>query len=501
MPRIKNQSSILKSVISSAVLILLASCNQHPPDGIAEAIDLPSITPDYTGIKIPKNIAPLSFIVDENGERFYAEIKGDDGIIVKISSRNPLISIPESKWKNLLENNKSGLISFSVYTLDENKNWKRFRTFTDTLAEEPIDKYLTYRLLFPGYEQWNELSINQRDLESFTEKAVIENTVAEDNCVNCHSYNNGHSDDFLFHMRGSLGGTYFYNDGKLEKANLKTTEMLNGAVYPRWHPSGRYVAFSSNKIVQLFHAADNKKIEVMDLESSLVIYDRDKNEMFPVDFPDKEKFMDTYPEWSPDGRSLYFSRAAQIGRDYDYKDIKYDLYRADFNPEDRSVSDPVLVFDASGKGKSISFPRISPDGKYLVMTLQDYGCFPIWHKETDLWSVDLGNSMVSRLSLNSDSTDSYHSWSSNGRWLVFSSKRGDGLRARPYIAYFSKSGRSSKPFILPQADPSFYDSFLKTFNLPEFSTTKIKLRPGTIRKISGSAPSQPKWAGNKVQEK
>ena len=115
----------------------------------------------------------------------------------------------------------------------------------------------------------------------------------DENCVNCHSFNNGKTDDFLFHMRGSLGGTYFYSKGDFKKINLKTKEMKNGAVYPRWHPSGKFVAFSSNKIIQQFHAADNKKVEVSDLESSLVLYDVDKNEMMNIELADKEKFMDT----------------------------------------------------------------------------------------------------------------------------------------------------------------------------------------------------------------
>lgn len=477
------------------IVQLLTSCGSKPSGDIRKSDRYPGVYPDYKWITIPGNIAPLNFIITEKGSGFLAEIIGGNKNSLRISSGNGIIKIPASGWRKLLKNS-DGILRITVFVRDDS-GWTQFLTYNDTIAPEPVDNYLTYRLLYPGYEQWNELSINQRDLTGFSEKALIENNVAEDNCVNCHSYNNGHTNDFLFHMRGNLGGTYFYSDGKLEKANLKTDQMKNGAVYPRWHPSGRYVAFSSNKIVQQFHSADNKKIEVMDLESSLVIYDREKNEMIPVTFPDQAKYMDTYPEWSPDGNSIYFCRAAQIGQDYNYQDIKYNLYRASFDQEKRSFSDPELVFDAAARGKSISFPRISPDGKYLVMTMQDYGCFPIWHKETDLYSVDLRNSAVSRLSLNSDSTDSYHSWSSNSRWLVFSSKRGDGLRARPYISHISEKGISSKPFIVPQKDPSFYDSFLKTYNIPEFSQIKVRFTPGEIRRESRSAPVQTGWSDKK----
>jgi Tol biopolymer transport system component len=270
--------------------------------------------------------------------------------------------------------------------------------------------------------------------------------------------------------------------------------MKNGAVYPRWHPSGKFVAFSSNKIIQQFHAADNKKVEVRDLESSLVLYDVEKNEMMNIELADKEKYMDTYPEWSPDGKYLYFCRADQIGENYDYLQIKYNLYRVPFDMGERSFGEAEIVYDVSLSGKSMSFPRISPDGRFLVMTVADYGCFPIWHKEADLYSLNLENFEVSRLDLNSDFADSYHSWSSNSKWLVFSSRRGDGLTTRPYISYIEENGTSTKPFILPQEDPDFYRSFLKSFNIPEFSTFAIDLNPGEIRKLAESEAIQAKWA-------
>jgi len=294
-------------------------------------------------------------------------------------------------------------------------------------------------------------------------------------------------------MRGSMGGTYFYSAGKFRKITLKTKEMKNGAVYPRWHPSGRFVVFSSNKIIQRFHAADNKKVEVSDLESSLVIYDVGKNEIMNIELANKDKFMDTYPEWSADGKYLYFCRAAQIGQEYDYKQIKYNLFRVSFDSDRRSFGEAELVYDASGINKSVAFPRISPDGRFLVLTVFDYGCFPIWHKEADLYSIDLANRKTSRLDLNSEYTDSYHSWSSNSKWLVFSSKRGDGLTARPYISYIEETGISEKPFILPQKDPEFYSRFLKSFNIPEFSTVEIDLNPGKIRKLAETDAIQAKW--------
>jgi hypothetical protein len=475
---------------------LLYSCGSKPDGNFTLSELIPKLDPEYSDITIPPNIAPLNFIIKEQGNAFFARFSSIIGTEIELTSGNGKIQIPESKWRKMLLNCTGKNIKLDIFSRDEGGKWLKFKTITYKVAPEPIDPYLYYRLLYPGYESWAELSINCRSLESFKSKSLIENSIVDQNCVNCHSFNNGKSDDFLFHMRGTMGGTYFYSQGKFKKINLKTKEMKNGAVYPRWHPSGKFVAFSSNKIIQRFHAADNKKVEVSDLESMLVLYDVEKNEIMNIELANKEKFMDTYPEWSPDGKYLYFCRAAQIGEKYDFKEIKYNLCRVPFEINKRTFGDVELVFNAEQINKSIAFPRISPNGKFLIVTLFDYGCFPIWHKEADLYSINLENFKADRLSLNSDYSDSYHSWSSNSKWLIFSSKRGDGLTARPYISYMEDNGNSDKPFILPQEDPEFYKGFLKSFNIPEFSTLKIDWNPGEIRKLAKSPATQAKWYKN-----
>jgi len=482
------------NIVLFVIAILTGTGCSSPGDKAFQSGERAEILPDYTDLVIPSNIAPLNFRIINPGNEFLTEISGEKGDKIKIRSKNGTVSIPVKAWKKLLSDNAGREIYTQIQVRKPDGEWQKYLRFSNQVAEYPIDPYLSYRLLFPGYESWRELSIEQRDIQTFDEKTIISNLMAEENCVNCHSYNNGHSGDFMFHMRGSLGGTYFLSNDKMLKVNLKTPEMKNGAVYPRWHPSGKYVAFSSNKVVQQFHSSNNKKVEVSDLESSLLLYDRLNNQMLSPGFPENEKYMDTYPEWTPDGTYLYFCRSSQIGTEYDYSAIKYDLYRASFDPEKRIFGSPELVYSASETNKSISFPRVSPDGKFLIMTIHDYGCFPIWHKEADLWILDLDSFATRPLELNSDQTDSYHSWSSNSKWVVFSSKRDDGLAARPYISFIDEKGNSAKPFILPQKDPEFYDSFLKTFNIPELSVIRIETDPGMLREASRSEAIQARWA-------
>jgi len=486
-----------KAIFPLTIIIILSSCTGRPGDNISNAGRFPSIEPDYNGTTIPYNIAPLNFRVNEQGTAFFARFTATNTHSFEVRSRNGIIEIPQKKWKHMLAENKEGEINIEVFLRDKKNTWTKFNSVVIKISSDPADPFITYRLLYPGYESWKEIYIKQRDITSFRERSVIENSLVDENCLNCHSYNNtGKSDEFMIHMRGSMGGTYFLEGNDFKKVNLKTKEMKNGAVYPRWHPSGKFVAFSSNKIVQQFHSSLDKKVEVSDLESSLVLYDLKKNEIMNINLPDKEKYMDTYPEWSPDGKFLYFCRAPQVGEVFAYDSVRYDLFRVPFDASTRKTGPAEIVFNASSMGKSVSFPRISPDGKFLVITLHNYGCFPIWHKEADLMSIDLQTMKPSSMSLNSDFTDSYHSWSSNSRWLVFSSKRLDGRTARFFLSHIDENGNAGKPFLLPQKDPEYYNRLLKSFNLPEFSTLEVRVNPGTIRKAAQREAVQAKWSEN-----
>ncbi len=476
-------------------MILLSACLSRPNGTIHQINRQAHIKPDYSSLTIPCNIAPMNFVISEPGESFQVKISTAKGKTIEISSGVGIIDIPQAAWKKLLEGNAGGVLTMDVFVKNKNE-WSQFKPISNFISTQKIDPYLVYRLLLPGYESWSEISIKQRNLENFDESSIIENSVVDHNCVNCHSLNQGKTSRLMFHMRGSMGGTYFVQKGELKKFNLKTKEMANGAVYPRWHPSGKFIAFSSNNIVQQFHSSELKKIEVTDLASTIVLYDVDKDEMMDAGLGNDHQFMDTYPEWSPDGRYLYFSRTIQVGKQFDYREIKYDLFRAAFDSESRKFGQPELVFNASALGKSASFARISPDGKSLVFTYHNFGSFPIWHKEADLYLINLETLEVRPLKSNSDFAESYHSWSANSRWLVFSSKRDDGLTARPYLVYFDENGNEQKPFILPQKDPTFYDHFLKTYNIPEFSDSKIELDPGEIRRVAEEPANQAKWSKN-----
>lgn len=291
-------------------------------------------------------------------------------------------------------------------------------------------------------------------------------------------------------MRAELPGTYIINGKSVEKLDTKAGEKVQSLVYPSWHPSGNFVAFSVNNTRQAFHMNDKNRIEVYDLSSDVVVYDVNKHEVVTDSLIFSDKAFETFPTFSPDGKTLYFCSAQAKEIPKDFKSVKYSLCSISFDPEARRFghqvdtlysSEQATVQITGAEHKSASFPRVSPDGKQLVFTLSEYGNFSIWHKDADLYRIDLDSGVMHHMDeVNSDDVESYHSWSSNSRWLVFSSRRIDGLYTRPYLVHIDENGKTGKPFILPQEDPDFYSRFMFSYNIPEFVKGKVEAEVHTI---------------------
>ena len=174
-------------------------------------------------------------------------------------------------------------------------------------------------------------------------------------------------------MRSEFGGTYVFRDGIREKLDTKTDETISALVYPYWHTSGRYVAFSVNRTNQTLLVHDPDRIEVFDEASDVVVYDVERHEIVTADVLSSEGAFETFPTFSPDGKSLYFCSSAAVGpMPEKFREAKYSLCRVDFNPEDCSFGTDVdTLYNARAGGRSVSFPRISPDGRFLVYALSD----------------------------------------------------------------------------------------------------------------------------------
>ncbi len=483
--KLKNTQNIIL-----LLLLLVTSCAGFNGNEIKTGRQ-PGIFPDYIDVTIPPNIAPLNFIIKEEGDKFQLTITPVIGEqqVIKVPG-NGRVTLKLKSWKKLLRENEGSSLKFEVKSLSGMDTILVFETFRMTVASVPVDPYLAYRLIPPGYYSWSRIRIMQRNLETFRESTLVENTILDKNCINCHSFANNDPGRFMVHVRGSKGGTYIMEEGKIRKTDPKIGSMPGNATYPSWHPGGRYIAYSSNQVRQGFYAAPSRSIEVFDLVGSVVLYDTKDNKIISISEEDTTRYIRTFPGWSPDGKYLYYCRAKNhiSGANpvmSDILGIHHDLVRKPFDEATESFGKTEVVFAASDSNKSVSFPRISPDGKFLVFTLADFGTFPIWHAEADLYSLNIATGEISKLDLNSDETDSYHSWSSKGRWLVFSSKRYDGRTTRPYFAYIDSTGKSAKPFMLPQKDPDIYNSMIESFNIPEFVKGEIMAGPRDFLKATG----------------
>ena len=460
--------------------ILAVSCGR-----VYEAGGRAPLAYDCAGTTLPVNIAPLNFaLADSLAVSHVSAVCSYEG---KSYSGSESLSI--RKWRKLLSEAVGNDIAVTITAKVQGK-WMKYDPFTIHIAEDRIDPYILYRLVEPGYETWNRMGIYQRCLEDFTQTPVVENRLTGYGCVNCHSLQSYNPERMLFHSRVECGGTYIYTDGKLEKYDTKTPETISALVYPQWNPVADFAIFSVNSTKQLFHTSSANRIEVFDYTSDVVVCDMSTHTLLDCPLLKQRGIFETFPTFSPEGDRIFFCSADSVAMPENYDKVRYSLCSIAFNPADGSFGDVVdTLYNARKEGRSVSFPRVSPDGDKIMFILSGYGNFSIWHKDADLYIANLNDGSIDEAeALNSDDVESYHSWSSNGRWVIFSSRRHDKLYTRLYIAYVDTDGICHKPFILPQKQSSFYNSLLKSYNIPEFSSGRISLSPHKVRLAAKSNP-------------
>ena len=477
----------------SAISGLFMSCGETTVVNPEILSVTPNMIPDYAEVTIPATIAPLNFTVTDSYDKLHLRVEGGKSGSMEIRTTK-YISFPEKKWKQLLSENTGDQIRCTLSVRSEGK-WKQYAPFSIFISPHPIDYGLAYRLIAPGYEVYSKMGIYQRDLSNFKQHTVLENTIIHGSCMNCHSFNRTQSQEMSLHVRGSHGGTIIKNHEELKIVNTKTDETMSACVYPYWHPSGRFIAYSVNQTQQVYHSTKEKLLEVYDLASDIVVYDIETDELLTCDLLTTSNF-ETFPVFSPDGKTLYFCCAAKQEMPMEYLNVKYNLLSISFDASTRTFGTTIdTLIRVDDIGKSISFPKPSFDGKFIMYTLLNYGNFGIWHTEADLYVLNLENHTIHELTeANSTFADSYHNWSSNSRWFVFGSRRMDGLYTRPYIAAIDENGQASKPFLLPQKHPAYYAESFFSYNVPEFINAPIQLNPNQIaKKLVSEEPEKAKF--------
>ena len=446
----------------------------HAPKDVVELDTLPPIYPDYCNVTIPENIAPLNFLLRADCEAI--EVKAGE-LVLNASGNEAVFDIDD--WKTLMQQSSGKEIEVTITAL-VNGTWKQYKSFRWQVVGDRVDPYLTYRLIEPDYEIWNHVQIQQRCVENFEVNALGHYEQLENRCMNCHTYANQDPQLSMMYVRGPGGGAILNSNGELQKLNIP------GSVYFGFSPTGRYITYSTQKIIPAFHSLASKRLEVYDAASNVFVADMQEHRVISSPLLSDSLKFETFPTFSPDGKYIYYCAADTVSLPRDIKNLQYSLVRIPFDETTGAIGTQV---DTLFSQRSVCHPRISPDGRYLLYTVADYGTFPIWHPEADLQMMNLETGAIDSLSIvNSEKSDTYHAWSSNSHWFVFASKRDDGLYGKPYFCYVDSHGKAHKPFCLPQQHPTFYDNNLKSFNAPELGKGKVPFDVHDVAKAMKQEP-------------
>ncbi|MCP4214499.1 MAG: tetratricopeptide repeat protein [bacterium] len=313
-------------------------------------------------------------------------------------------------------------------------------------------------------------------------------------CGNCHSFSrDGHTMAMDVDYANDKGS---YAISGIEKETVLTSEKIitwsdfrkeddetTFGLLSQISPDGRYVV-STVKDRSIFVPQDDLNYSQLffPLKGILVYYDRETSQYHALPGADNPEYVQSNPSWSPDGKYLIFARSKALripevensrnvllsktlGSEFidGKREFKYDLYKLPFN--EGKGGEAVPLPGASGDGMSHYFPKISPDGKWLVFCKA--ANFMLLQPDSKLFIMPAQGGTPREMTCNTSEMNSWHSWSPNGKWLVFSSKQ-FGPYTQLFLTHIDENGNDSPPvliqnFILPK----------RAVNIPEFVDIKM----------------------------
>ena len=454
---------------------LMASC-ASTPEQVSKVNQLPDIYPDYIGVTIPADIAPLNFnLADEDIDCMDVVARGSKG--GELHTNGDWADFDIADWQALTQQNQGGKITLTV-CVEKDGQWTQYNDFDIYVSKDNIDEWgLTYRRIKPGYEVGGDIGIYQRNLSNFDETAILAETVVPGRCFNCHTANCTNPNRITLQMRGEGGGTMIQKDGKQAWVETKTDSTKAAGSYSYWHPQGDYVAMAVNSVHQSFFTGTGQRIEVYHKFSNVEVLDTRTNELILSPLLQTED-LEIFPAFSHDGKWLYYSTSKPCKVPAEYEKVKCSICRIGFDAEKGQFGLQVdTLLNGPATDKSYVLARPSYDGHWLMYCVSSRGNFPVSQDDADLWLMDLKTGKTRALTeVNSQQCEAYHNWSDNSRWFVFSSKREDGMYTKLYLACIDEQGRVSKPFLLPQRNPrKYYQELMDAYNVPDFTKTKVEL--------------------------
>ncbi|MBN2807129.1 MAG: tetratricopeptide repeat protein [Prolixibacteraceae bacterium] len=516
-----------------AVMLVMSGCTHsslkkehaHLLKGEASAQGMVMLYPHNGSIFPPEFPAPGFEWDDSTGtasewQVFIADNSGS--VLVRSKSYQSMWRPDSSQWQQLKHQQLKQPFTFTAIAPKGRLSFHPSCTIQFSFSEDSVGADIFFRAVTLPFsyavKNVNTIEWYMGNVDGRKPRKMLENLPV---CGNCHSFATEQpllamdvdygNDKGSYAIASTLDTCILQADSIITWSNFKRND--NEPTYgllSQISPDGNYV-LSTVKDLSIFVAIDDNLAYsqlFFPIKGIVGIYNR-KNETFSsLRGANDEHYVQSNPTWSPDGKTVIFARAEayvnekvrQAGRALlsanditefttGGKPFKYDLYTLDFNDGKGGIAKPLE--GASGNGMSNYFPKFSPDGKWIVFCQAEN--FMLLQPDSRLYIMPAGGGEPRLMNCNMEEMNSWHSWSPNGRWLVFSSKN-RGLYTQLYLTHIDENGIDSPPVLLENLSfekraaniPEFYpfdgDRFLKIKDA--FSETAEHYNRGAIDKIS-----------------
>ncbi|PKN35223.1 MAG: hypothetical protein CVU61_04455 [Deltaproteobacteria bacterium HGW-Deltaproteobacteria-19] len=473
-----------------------------------------SIAYPYDGSLFPPEIASptITWTDEDPRSRFWLVAFRFEG------GRPPIFLLTEERtwtpgretWEAVKDHSKEKAATLTVTSLPDRESGDvlsehsiSIRTSGDTVGDTVLFRQLPLPFAVAS-RSFEKTRWRLGDISSYEKPATVMKGISV--CASCHvvssdgkwismeyNYGDDNGAQFITEVRRDivLGENDFFTWSDFPRSGvIPPTRGLFG----RMSPTGRYAAASVNEIS---YAAVMNDLDYSQLFfptfGVIAVYDSKGGSIRLLPGASDYEFVQSNPAWSPDEKHILFCRAKtknevhanilKVTTVFEKRDIhelnklyniQYDLYRVPFDGGRGGVALPLK--GASGNGMSNYFPRYSPDGKWVVYTRSRSGS--MLQPDSELWIVPAGGGKARRMQCNRKIFNSWHSWSSNGRWLLFSSKA-NGPYTEIFLTHVDGEGNDTPPVLLSRFSDNGYAA-----NVPEF----VPLRTDAIRSIRVLGP-------------